>query len=76
MCRLKENTLSTKYFVQNTFLLCAHILYRLSEVHFMYFYYIGNLQPHEDFSTCYQKQGFSQCHIFNHANSLTSREIN
>ena len=33
----------------------AYILYRLSKVHFMYFYSIGNLQPHEDFSTRSQK---------------------
>ena len=36
----------------------AHILHRLSKVHLPYFFFIGNLR-HEDFSKCYQKQGFS-----------------
>ena len=61
----RSHVQTIEYFVyKNKDFPYAHILYRLSKVHFTYFHSIGNLRPREDFSTCYQKQGFSRCQFF------------
>ena len=57
-------------FTKNKDFSYAHILYRLSKVHFTYFYSIGNLQPHEDFSNVIRSRGFPDVNFFNHANRL------